>query len=135
MTRKVGNGSPENVAVALEPVSTGAGRADSRLGSRRLIQTILRPTPDRLKTPPIRSPCRYQGQGQPITYDVIVFDPDVAGSDFEEPVTAGSVNPVVGNNNTYKVDVGSLTDQFQWRFFELSNESQCWKTARMGTRT
>lgn len=123
MTRKIGNGSPENVSVVLEPFSSGSGEptlvwVPDGLNTSQP-QTHARPTDDTTYSVSVQ----ISGESQPITYDVVVFDPDVAGSDFEEPVTSGSVSPMVGADNAYSVDVGSLTDQFQWRSFEISSES------------
>lgn len=123
MTRKVGDGSPENVSVVLETVSTGSGEptlvwVPDGLNTNDP-QVHARPADDTTYSVSVQ----IAGQGQPINYEVVVFDPDVAGADFEEAVTAGSVNPLVGVDNTYTVDVGSLTDNFQWRSFEISSEA------------
>ena len=41
------------------------------------------------------------GQNMEYSYEVIVFDSDVAGSDFEQSITVGPNNPTVGLGNTY----------------------------------
>ncbi len=123
MTRKVGDGSPASIPVSLESVSTGVGEPTLVWVYDGLSandpQTHVRPAEDTTYAVSVQ----IVGQSQPINYEVVVFDPDMAGADFEEPVTAGSVNPVVGVDNTYSADVGQLTDQFQWRSFEISPQA------------
>ena len=45
------------------------------------------------------------GSPQDFQYDVIVFDPDVAGADFVETSTSGPASPVVGVGNNYTVNL------------------------------
>jgi len=72
------------------------------------------------------------GQAKSFNYDVTVFDPDLAGDDYEAPITAGPSNPTVGTGNTYSVDVGGLTDQFQWRSMGISDQTTVTENAENG---
>jgi hypothetical protein len=72
------------------------------------------------------------GQAKTFNYDVTVFDPDIVGDDYEVPLTAGPANPTVGADNTYTVDVGPLTDQFQWRSMQISDQTTITEGAENG---
>lgn len=57
--------------------------------------------------------------GSPTSFDyqVTVFDPDVPGEDFTEPVISGPLEPSVSSPNPYHFTQVPTATHYQWRFF------------------
>lgn len=125
--QRTDGGAPESVAVVKEPISTGVGEPTLVWVYDGLdaTQTQFHPRPsggDVTYSVSI-SGITVGGQAKTFNYDVTVYDPDVVGDDYEAPLTAGPANPAVGTGNAYSVDVGDLTNQFQWRAMQIPDQT------------
>ena len=63
---------------------------------------------------------KISGAPQNFTYNVTVFDPDVAGADFTPVTVIGPAAPVVGATNSYVAAKPSFADGLDWRTLSLS---------------
>ena len=79
-----------------------------------------RPTADTTYTVNVNG-VRLGAATQNFSYNVIVFDPDVAGGDFAATTINGSAAPTVGLAHTYTVTKPPFADSFQWRTLALAN--------------
>jgi hypothetical protein len=113
MTR---NGQP--VAAAAEPLSSGAGEPtlvwvyDGKDANSHAPHA--RPTGDTVYRVTIAN-VTVAGASQTFSYDVTVFDPDVAGNDFVPVSIAGSAAPAVGASSNYSVALPAFAGRFDWR--------------------
>ena len=55
------------------------------------------------------------------TYNVTVFDPDVAGADFTPVAITGSATPTMGTANAYTVAKPTFAGGFEWRTLQLTS--------------
>ena len=112
------------VAVVLEPVTT------LNEGERTLVwvydglnsslaTTHPKPTADTTYTVAVNN-VRIAGIAQNFSYNVTVFDPDTAGSDFAPVVVTGPATPGVGVANPYSIAKPSFAAGFDWRTLQLS---------------
>jgi hypothetical protein len=62
---------------------------------------------------------RIAGASQNFTYNVTVFDPDVAGADASPLRITGPSLPALGTANTYTVTQPSFARSFEWRTVQL----------------
>lgn len=115
MTR---NGQP--VAVRLERHSANAGGEptlvwayDGRDTDSELPHS--RPAADTTYTVTVRNVALRTGGTRDFTYNVIVFDPDRAGSEPAINTISGPANPAVGAANAYTVSRPTYATAFQWR--------------------
>jgi len=113
MTR---NGQP--VSAVLEPLSSGAGEPalvwvyDGQNTDQGLAHP--RPVADTTYTVNLANVV-INGASQNFTYNVIVFDPDVAGPDFVPVAVTGPAAPAVGAANTYQAARPAFAGAFEWR--------------------
>lgn len=116
-----------NVPVRLETVSGGAGEnalvwvydgLDANLDTAH-----PRPSADTTYSVTVGN-VRISGVAQSFTYNVTVFDPDSAGTDFSPVAVTGSGAPAVGQSSTYAVAVPAFATSFDWRLLQLASFSK-----------
>lgn len=61
------------------------------------------------------------GTARSFTYDVIAFNPQVAGNDATSVAITGPASPVIGVANTYSATRPVFSDTLQWRTLQLEN--------------
>lgn len=120
MTR---NGQP--VPVRLERVSPNAGGEPTLVWAYDGLDTDSeaphnRPAADTTYTVTIRNVALSTGGTRDFTYNVIVFDPDRAGSEPAINTIAGPASPAVGVANSYTVTRPTYATAFQWRTVQSS---------------
>lgn len=59
------------------------------------------------------------GSPQDFQYNVVVFDPDVAGSDYTETSIGGPDEPLVGQGNGYTVNAPAFAGGIRWRSLQF----------------
>jgi len=63
---------------------------------------------------------RLAGVAQNFSYNVTVFDPDVAGADATSVVVTGSASPALGTATAYAVAKPTFAASFDWRTLQLA---------------
>jgi hypothetical protein len=113
----------QNVAVAPEVVSGGVGEntlvwvydgLDSNSGAAHPLPAV-----DTVYTVNVRN-VNISGVPQNFSYNVTVFDPDVAGADFTPVTVAGPVAPTVGITVAYTAAKQAFAGSFDWRSLQLA---------------
>ena len=61
------------------------------------------------------------GESQDFSYDVVVFDPNTAGSDAQITTVSGTDTPGTGGPSSYEVAVPTFATGFQWRDLETDS--------------
>ena len=79
-----------------------------------------RPSSDTVYRVTIANVGGLSGGNQTFSYDVTVFDPDVAGPDFSAVAVSGSAAPAVGAATTYTVAKPTFASRFDWRTLPLT---------------
>ena len=114
MTR---NGAP--VAVRQEAVGDGAGE-NTLVWVYDNLSTVestghVRPTADTTYVVTITGAKLGVATLSPVSYNVTVFDPDVAGPDASITSVTGSATPTTAVSSTYTVVKAAFTSGFEWR--------------------
>jgi hypothetical protein len=108
----------QSISAVAEPLSAGAGEPtlvwvyDGKDSDSHAPHA--RPTADTVYHVTIAN-VTVAGASQTFSYDVTVFDPDVAGNDFAAVAVSGSATPAVGASSTYTVAVPNFAGRFDWR--------------------
>lgn len=117
----------QSIPVTLEPLSSSIGEPTLVWVYNNLATDTQnphpKPTSDTTYTVTV-SNVRIGGSTQSFTYNVVVFDPDVAGSDFSPVSISGSASPTVGAANSYSVALPSFVSSFDWRTLQLATFSK-----------
>lgn len=112
------------VPVAIEPVSTGAGEPtlvwvyDNQ--NSNTATSHAKPAADTTYNVTV-SNVRIGGIPQNFSYQVTVFDPDVASVDATQATLTGPLTPTVGAANSYIVNKPSFAAGIDWRTLQLSS--------------
>lgn len=141
MTRAIGNGSPQSINVVKEPLKPDFGS----IGESTLVwvydgldanvsQNHDKPDEDTTYHVTVGN-VMIGGQPQTFEYDVIVFDPNVAGADAEATTVSGSGAPIVGAENNYNVTTENFATGIQWRSLQSSDVPDILEGAENGTST
>ena len=112
-----------SVPVRLETISSGVGEnalvwvydgLDSNAGTAH-----SKPAADTTYTVNVNN-VRVSGVAQNFSYNVTVFDPDVAGVDFTPVAVTGPATPTIGLGNIYSVAKQAFAGGFDWRSLQLA---------------
>lgn len=113
----------QSIATALEPLSNNVGEPTLAWAYNGLDDTSElphpKPTSDTTYSVTVAN-VRINGVAQSFTYNVTVFDPDVAGSDYVPVSISGSSSPAVGSATSYTVNVPNFASSFDWRTLQLA---------------
>ncbi len=113
----------QSVAVALEPLAANLGEPmlvwlyDGNAGT--VIAPHPKPSADTTYTVNVYN-VRLNGAAQNFSYNVTVFDPEVAGADAVPVAVTGPTAPAVGTASTYAVAAPTFADSFDWRPLTLT---------------
>ena len=117
----------QTVPVALEPGAANVGEPTLVWVYNGLNPTLAtihpRPTADTTYTVNVTN-VRLGAASRNFTYNVTVFDPDVAGTDFTPVAIAGPATPTLGAANSYRVALPAFAGGFEWRTLQLATFAQ-----------
>ena len=116
-----------SVPVRLETVASGPGENTlvwvfDNLDPRQ-VAAHPRPASDTTYSVTIAG-VRGTGVAPGFSYDVTVFDPEVAGSEAVPPTVNGSITPAVGQGSPYNFFLPALAGDFEWRVVRFAPFSE-----------